>query len=401
MIKIGLIKEGKVPPDSRVVLPPKQASALMKKFPEIVIVVVEDFENRCFTNDEYIKHNIEIVNDVSDCDVLLGVKEVPVQQLIAGKTYLFFSHTIKKQEHNRILLQEVLKKKIRLIDYECLLDDKGIRLIGFGRFAGIVGAQHALIMWGKKTGRYNLKRAVEHYDLKEMISHYHNIDFGKMRIFVTGNGRVSHGVVEVLTQAGIKRLTPEDYIVYNGNDAVFCQCDMDELYENKQGRPFDFDHFFHTPQDYNCLFNRFWNSTDVLINGMFWNPSTERLFEKNDAIKPDFNVSVISDISCDINGSVPLTSHASTIDNPYFAFNRNTLELCEPFTENSIDIMTIDNLPNELPRDASEMFAEVMLEKVLPLIISDPQHPVLRHATIAENGHLTADFEYLKDFVEP
>jgi len=400
MLKIGLIKEGKVPPDSRVVLPPAYAQELMEKYPELLIVVVEDYENRCFSNEEYKNHNIEIVHDVSDCDLLLGVKEVPAEKLIAGKTYMFFSHTIKKQEHNKHLLKEIIRKKIRLIDYECLHDEKCVRLIGFGRFAGIVGAQHALVMWGLKSGNYSLKRAAEYHDIQEMFSHYDNTDFGTMKILITGNGRVSKGAAEVLKRANIMELSAYDYLNYSGNKPVFCICDMDVLYEHKNHEKFEFEHFFIHPEEFRCVFDKFSKSTDILINGMYWNPRAERLFEKNAVKNEDFRISVISDISCDINGSVPLTSHASTIAEPYFAFDRQTLINTKPFSENSLSLMTIDNLPNELPRDASEHFARVMIDKILPLFFENPQHEILHNATIAEHGKLGQFYQYLESYIE-
>ncbi|HPD65238.1 MAG TPA: NAD(P)-dependent oxidoreductase [Bacteroidia bacterium] len=399
MIKIGLLKEGKIPPDRRIVLTPHHALALMKKYPDIVVVVVEDNQNRCFTNNEYEHAGVEVVQDISDCNILLGVKEVPVNQLIEGKTYMFFSHTIKKQEHNRRLLQEILKKKIRLIDYECLHDVEGNRLIGFGRFAGIVGAQHALVMWGKYTGRYELKRAIEHHDYNLLIESNNNIDFGKVKIFVTGNGRVSKGAVELLEHAGIKKLTVKEYLAYQGDRPVYCQCDMDELYRHKKGKPFDFHHFFSFPEQYECVFDKFFTSTDILINGMFWSPKADRLFQPEDIKKDNFNIRIISDISCDINGSVPLTTRATTIDQPYFGVSRQNIQECEPFIKDEITMMTIDNLPNELPRDASAMFAEVMAERVLPLLIEQPDHPIIYNATIAADGKLNEPFSYLADYV--
>lgn len=399
MIKIGLLKEGKIPPDRRIVLTPHHASALMKKYPDIVVVVVEDNQNRCFTNNEYEHAGVEVVQDISDCDILLGVKEVPVNQLIEGKTYMFFSHTIKKQEHNRRLLQEILKKKIRLIDYECLHDVEGNRLIGFGRFAGIVGAQHALVMWGKYTGRYELKRAIEHHDYNLLIESNNNIDLGKVKIFVTGNGRVSKGAVELLEHAGIKKLTVKEYLAYQGDRPVYCQCDMDELYRHKKGKPFDFHHFFSFPEQYECVFDKFYASTDILINGMFWSPKADRLFQPEDIKKDNFNIRIISDISCDINGSVPLTTRATTIDQPYFGVSRRNLQECEPFTKDEITMMTIDNLPNELPRDSSAMFAEVMTERVLTLLIEQPDHPIIYNATITADGKLNKPFSYLADYV--
>ena len=152
-MKLALIREGKVPPDSRVPLTPEQCAYVLANHP--VEIVVEPSPIRCFADDEYREAGIALQNDLSDADVLLGVKEVPVEQLIPGKTYFFFSHTIKKQAYNRRLLQTILEKRIRLIDYEVLTDLNGRRLIAFGRFAGMVGAHNALYTFGRRSGLFS------------------------------------------------------------------------------------------------------------------------------------------------------------------------------------------------------------------------------------------------------
>ncbi len=398
MLKIGLIKEGKIPSDYRVALTPEQAYALMKKYSELEIIV-QSSEKRAFTDDEYRELGIKVTDDVSDCDILMGIKEVPVDMLIPGKTYLFFSHTIKKQPHNRKLLQEILNRNIRLIDYELLADENKVRLIGFGRFAGIVGAHYALMMWGLKKNYYNIKPAWQVHDYARLIEQYHSLYFGKPKILVTGGGRVSKGIVEILNNAGIREVSVDSYLNEEFHEAVYVQCDMDALYVPLNDKPFSFQEFFDYPERFECVFRKFIPQTDILINGMYWSPRAQRLFEKEEARKENFRIQIIADVTCDINGSVPLTYFPTTSIKPFYGIDRDTLEVTVPFGFNTIDMMTIDNLPNELPRDASHMFGEVLSTTIIPLLINEPENPILKRATIAENGQLTPDFNFLKDYV--
>ncbi|MEA3495651.1 MAG: NAD(P)-dependent oxidoreductase [Bacteroidota bacterium] len=397
--KIGLIKERKNPPDSRVALTPIQLSQLTATNNELIINI-ESSKARCFKDEEYRNLKLNVVENVSDCQLLLGVKEVPIEHLIEGKDYMFFSHTFKKQLYNRNLLKTVLKKNIRLIDYEIIVDENGIRLIGFGKYAGIVGTHYALLMWGKKTGAYDFKRAVECYDYNEMIKQYENANFGKARIIVTGTGKVSNGCILVLDKAKIKRVSSEEFLTKKFDEAVYLQIDVDEINKHKEGKAFEFQHFFDNPKDYESKFEKYLSKTDILINGMYWDIDAPRLFTKEDVTAKNFNIKVISDVSCDINGSVPITIKATTIANPYYGFDADKMQECDAFTKKSIDMMTVDNLPNELPRDASIMFGSVMLNKLIPLYLKDPHHEILQNATIAENGKLKEKFSYLQDYVD-
>jgi saccharopine dehydrogenase (NAD+, L-lysine-forming) len=399
MLKIGIKYEGKTPPDTRVALTPSELIKLKKKYP-MLDFRVEKSSTRCYSDQEYEEAGFAPVDDISDCDIIFGVKETQIPRLLEKKTYLFFSHVIKKQPYNREKLRTALERKIRLIDYELLKDDNGFRVIGFGRFAGIVGAHYALWMWGKKKRLFQIKRAVECKDYQEMIGQYQHLDFGNARIVVTGNGRVSKGAIEILQAAGIREVSPEEYLAQSFNEAVYVQLDVDKLYQRKDGESFEFQHFFDHPEAYDSTFENYIPKTNVLINGMYWDPNAPELFQKSRIQQNDFAIEVISDISCDIDGSVPITTRATTIADPVYGYSAREMKECEPFSEASIDMMTVDNLPNELPRDASSMFAEVLGEKIIPLFIEDPKHPCLQGATICEDGQLTEDFSYLQDYVD-
>ncbi len=396
--KIGIICEGKIPPDSRVSVVPVQCHLIQESHPDVEIEV-QSSDVRCFEDKEFEARGIRVVKEVSDCDILLGVKEVPVEQLVTEKTYLFFSHTIKKQPHNRKLLQEVIKKKIRLIDYECLTDEKGIRVIAFGRWAGIIGAHNGLYTWGKKTGKLLLKRVIEYKDFAELKENYRAIIVPPLRIIITGDGRVANGCVEVMELLKIKRVSPEDYLRNSFHDAVYAQLSPRDIYTHQSGKKFDLQEFFAKPQNFDCDFKRWYRQTDLMLNAIFWDPRAPRYFTLEEMRSPDFKIKAIADISCDINGSVPATLRATTIAEPVMGYDPVKQIDVAPFQPNTIDIMAIDNLPNELPRDASESFGEIMTHIVIPELLK-PHSEMIERATIAKDGNLMARFEYLGDYLE-
>ena len=399
MLKIGIKYEGKIPPDTRVPLIPENLVKLKAQFPDLEIKV-EKSATRCYKDEEYEKAGFRPVSDISDCDIIFGVKETKIDRLLANKTYLFFSHTIKKQDYNRKKLQKMLDRNIRMIDYEMLKDSDGNRIIGFGRFAGIVGAHYALWMWGRKRNAYQIKRAVECHDYAEMVSQYKDLDFGPAHIIVTGDGRVSKGAIEILKTANIKEVSPEDFLQKQFNQAVYVQLDVDKLYVHKENKAFDFQHFFSNPQEYNSQFEDYLIKGNVLINGMYWDPKAPRLFEKERIQQENFNVKIIADVSCDINGSVPITTRATTIADPVYGYSAENMAECSAFSAKSIDMMTVDNLPNELPRDASSLFGEVLSEKIIPLFIENTDHPILANASIVRGGKLTKQYTYLQNYVD-
>ncbi|MEZ5007070.1 MAG: NAD(P)-dependent oxidoreductase [Chitinophagales bacterium] len=399
-MKIGLIREGKTPPDSRVVLTPKQVKLALEQYKTIEIFV-QPSAHRCYSDEEYIKEGISIQEDLSDCDVLIGVKEIPINELYPNKIHFFFSHTIKAQPYNRKLLQAVLEKNIQLIDYECLTNDDGYRVIAFGRWAGIVGAHNGLYTWGKRTGSFKLKRANECKDYEELKSLYNAIDIPPIKIVVTGNGRVAQGSIEVLNAAGIKQVSPSEFLENQYDEAVFTQLNCSDLYIRKSDGGFDQNEFYKHPALYDTLFAPYQSKTDLFINAIFWDPKAPAYFTLEDMAAEDFSIKVIADITCDIapEASVPSTIRPSTIANPIYGFDPIEKNEVDPFGENSIDVMAVDNLPNELPRDASESFGDQFINEVLPELLKE-QSAFIDRASIAKNGDLTEKFEYLRSYVE-
>jgi hypothetical protein len=400
-MKIGILREGKLPHDKRVPFTPLQCKFLMEEF-EGLELVVQPSSFRCYSDEEYTSVGIALQEDLSECDVLMGVKEVPVNELLSGKRYLFFSHTIKKQEHNRKLLQEILRQKIQLIDYECLVDDQGNRVIGFGRYAGLVGTYNGIMAYGLKYGLFELKPAHLCLDKRELFEQLGSISLPNIKIVVTGGGRVANGALELLGVMGLRKVTSFEFLNYVYREPVYVQLHSEDYYRSKDGAAFSNKEFRMHPEQFDCTFaqsNGFASNCDLLVHCTYWDPRAQVLFTREQMRDPRFRISVIADVTCDIDGSIPSTTKPSTIDDKFYGYNPNTEQIEEPFAPSTITVMAIDNLPCELPRDASEGFGKHLMERVVPgLLGTDPG--LIERATIAKEGALTARFDYLSDFVQ-
>ncbi|MCB9316942.1 MAG: alanine dehydrogenase [Lewinellaceae bacterium] len=400
MYKIGIIREGKVPPDARTPLTPEQCSEILHRFP--VEILVEPSDIRCYKNTEYQERGIPMSDDLRNCDILIGVKEVPIDKLVAEKTYLFFSHTIKKQAQNRRLLQATLEKHIRLIDFEKLTDDRGDRLIAFGFYAGLVGAHNALWTYGRRSGAYTLPRMHACHDYSEVQATYKNVNLPPLRIVLTGGGRVAAGAVHNLHDFGIHQVSPKDFLSKDFDHPVFTQLFAQDYVQHRDGpRIFDKEHFYAHGEEYLSIFAPYAHRADIFINGIYYDRRAPKFFTTEELADPGFNVQVIADVSCDIgpDASIPVTLRPSTIVNPVYGIDRNTGLECPPFQANAVDVMAIDNLPSELPRDASQFFGRQLIDNILPELLHEHDSAIITRALITENGRLTAPYTYLSDYV--
>lgn len=396
MLTIGLIREGKTPTDNRVALTPAQCKWLLKNRPDVRILV-ESSPGRCFSDEEYRRAGITVTGNVSACDILLGIKEVPVQQLLPGKTYLFFSHTRKKQPHNQTMLHTMMDRGITLIDYECLEHEDGQRIIGFGFFAGIVGAHNGLMAFGKRTGQYQLEHVYRHKDYRALIHTYFGLKLPNIKIAVTGSGRVAHGILEIMNLVDVQEVEPEEYLQRSFTYPVYVHLKGRDLYRHTTTGDYNREHFHEHPDEYQCLFRQYLPHTDVLMNGIYWAQDIPRLFEWEDMQRPDFAVQTIADITDDTGGSIPCNLGDGTIDNPVYGVHRTTREKLTPYHKEGVDVMAVGNLPNELPRDASRYFGEQLLKHILHDLLGNGSVTIDR-ATILKNGQLTAPFDYLHHY---
>ncbi|WP_405293179.1 NAD(P)-dependent oxidoreductase [Algibacter sp. Ld11] len=398
-MKFAIIKERKNPPDRRVVFSPSKLVEAQKQFPQATFKV-ESSDIRVFPDSEYIKAGFEVSQDVSDCDVMLGVKEVPIDALIPNKKYFFFSHTIKKQPYNRKLLKAILDKNIELYDHETIVNSKGFRLIGFGRYAGIVGAYNGFRAWGLKFNSWELPKAGPLPNQQALINELNKLDLPNIKILLTGSGKVANGAQEMLDAMSIKSVSVTDYLNSAFHEPVYCKIDVLDYNKRKDGKEIDNQDFFDNPQDYESNFMRFAKVTDYYIAGHFFGDGAPYLYTRTDVKSPGFNIRVVADISCDVDGPVATTLKASTIADPIYGYDPQTEKEVDYKNDKAITIMAVDNLPCELPQDASEGFGDMFLKHVIPAFFNNDTDGVLKRAKMTGNAKLTQNFAYLQGYVD-
>jgi len=398
-MKFTLIKERKNPPDRRVVLSPQACQKITTDFPDAEIIV-ESSEVRVFKDAEYSKLGIQVSNDVSEADVMLGVKEVPIEALIPNKKYFFFSHTIKKQSYNRKLLRALLEKNIEFYDHETIVNSDNFRLIGFGYYAGVVGAYNGLRAYGLKFGDYNLPKAGTFKDRTELEAYLDNITLPNIKIVLTGKGRVGNGAKEILDHLKIREVSVDEYLIQEFNEAVYVQIDVLDYNKRIDGKQLDMYDFFNNATDYESTFMRFAKVSDLYMAGHFYGDGAPFLFTREDAKSKDFNIKVIADISCDVDGPIASTIRSSTIADPIYGYNPKTESEIDFMNENAIVVMAVDNLPCELPDNASRGFGSMFYNSVIPAFFNNDKDGVLERAKMTESGKLTKRFAYLQDYVD-
>ncbi|MDN3619894.1 MULTISPECIES: NAD(P)-dependent oxidoreductase [Polaribacter] len=398
-MKFGIIKERKNPPDRRVVFSPEKLQEFKEKYPEAAIKV-ESSDIRVFSDAAYKAAGLEVTENVSDCDVLFGVKEVPVNALINNKKYFFFSHTIKKQPYNRKLLLAILEKNIELYDHETIVRENGLRLIGFGRYAGIVGAYNGFRAIGLTNETFNLPKAESLDSQKELITELKKIKLPNIKILLTGNGKVAYGAKEMLDAMSIKEVSVDEYLNNSFSEPVYCLADVLDYNKRKDGQTLGNFDFYDHPEKYESDFIRFAKVSDFFIAGHFYGNGAPYLFTREDAKAKDFNIKFVADISCDVDGPVASTIKASTIADPIYGYNPQTESEVNYKDKGAIVVMAVDNLPCELPKDASEGFGEMFLENVIPAFFNNDKDGVLARAKMTENGKLTERFSYLQDYID-
>ena len=398
-MKFGIIKERKNPPDRRVVFSPDEL-AKVKQLYHGATVKVESSDIRVFTDSQYHNMGIEVTNDVSDCDVLFGVKEVPIDNLIPNKAYFFFSHTIKKQPYNRKLLQAILEKNIELYDHETIVDAHNRRLIGFGRYAGIVGAYNAFRAFGIKFELFKMPKAETLSGKDALIMHLKRLILPPLKIVVTGTGKVGNGAKEILDAMKIKEVSVENYLTKNYTQPVYTQIDVLDYNKRKDGQVLDFTDFHQNPTEYISDFERFTKVSDIYIAGHFYANDAPAILTREMLQANDCNIKVVADVSCDVNGPIACTLRASTIAEPLYGYLPSENKEVDVFHPAAIVVMAVDNLPCELPKDASEGFGEMFSEYVLPAFFNGDKDGILHRAKMTENGKLTERFSYLQDYVD-
>tara|TARA_Y100000589_G_scaffold177056_1_gene167883 strand:- start:38139 stop:39332 length:1194 start_codon:yes stop_codon:yes gene_type:complete len=396
-MQIGLLREGKNPPDKRVPFSPKQCRSIMLKYPKISIFI-QSSSIRCFKDSEYERNGVKVCEDLSMCDVIMGVKEVPVEMLIPNKVFFFFSHTIKKQPYNKKLLQEIIKQKIQLVDYETLVDENNKRIIGFGRYAGIVGCYNTFLAYGKKHNVYDLNYAHHLSNKLELESELKKVKLSKhFKIILTGLGRVASGAKEILDFLDIKFVNKNKFINKTYDYPVYTQLEPMDYYKRSDGSPSLKSDFYKFPEKYSSILLNYCHNVQILITGHYHAPNNPVILSNDDIKSTNFSINVIGDISCDINEPIASTIRPSTINDPIYGYNPISKSEDNYMKDDVIAVMAVDNLPCSLPKDASEDFGEVFIENLLPDLLNHGS--VIKRASITRNGSLTKKFKYLTDYI--
>ena len=398
-MKFGIIKERKNPPDRRVVFSPNEL-ARIKQIYQDAYIKVESSDIRIFTDEQYKNLGIEVANDISDCDVMFGVKEVPVENLIPNKSYFFFSHTIKKQPYNRKLLQAILEKNIDLYDHETIVDANNRRLIGFGRYAGIVGAYNSIRAFGIKFGLFKIPKAETLSGKEALIAHLKRVVLPPLKFVITGTGKVGNGAKEILDAIKIKEVSVENYLTKNYTQPVYAQIDVLDYNKRKDGQVLDFNDFYKNPTEYVSDFEKFTKVTEIFIAGHYYANESPVILTQEMLQSNDCKIKVVADISCDVNGPIACTLRSSTIAEPLYGYLAAENKEVDVFHPAAIVVMAVDNLPCELPKDASEGFGEMFMEHVIPAFFNGDKDGILQRAKITEKGKLTPRFSYLQDYVD-
>lgn len=398
-MKFAIITERKNPPDRRVVFSPETLLKAKQQFPEAEFMV-ERSGIRIFPDEAYQKLGFQVLEDVSLADVMIGVKEVPISALIPNKSYFFFSHTIKKQPYNRNLLLAILEKNITLYDHETLVDERNNRLIGFGRYAGLVGAYNGFRALGLREKIFSLPKVETLSDLVAVKAQLAQISIPNIKILLTGSGKVAFGAKEILDHLNIKEVSHAQYLTMAFTEPVYAMIDVMEYNKRKDGKVGDMFDFYTDPSGYESNFMPFAKQTDIFIAGHFYGNNAPFLFSREDAKSPDFKINLVADISCDIDGPVASTIRPSSIAEPFYGYDPKTEQEVAFDAKDAITVMAVDNLPCELPKDASEGFGDVFLERVLPSFFNSDKDGVLERAKVTEKGKLTPRFAYLQDFVD-
>ena len=402
LINIGIVRESRND-ENRTPLVPEHIKKYKESDPNINFII-QPSNNRCFSDEEYELSGAKINDNLNECSIIFGVKEIDSNILINNRTYLFFSHTFKinRQQKNieknkKDLLLSILNKKITLIDYENIRGKNGTRCLGFGRFAGIVGCYNTLNLLLRVIGKQSLASAYKIDDYERLVLNLKNLYFPKTKILVTGDGRVAKGVIELLKQTNIKAVSKKDFLEKKFDQPIFCNLETKDYVTNNSSSDFSLEHFINNPQDYSSSALQYLKETNILISAHYWDPSSPKIFENED-LKVLQNLKIVGDITCDINGSVPTTIRSTTIEEPNYWIERNSLKEIDE-NNDGIAVMAVDNLPSELPRDSSTEFSEGIINEVLPFLLKEDDGRIL-NGTITTDGSFLEKYNYLNNYIK-
>ncbi|MEF8848751.1 MAG: bifunctional lysine ketoglutarate reductase /saccharopine dehydrogenase family protein [Candidatus Thermoplasmatota archaeon] len=431
--KLGIRREDKNKWEKRTPLIPKHVKSLKEKYN--INTIIQPSKIRIYSNEEYKRSGAKIKEDLSECKIVLAVKEIPLSFFKEKQTYAFFSHTIKGQKHNIPMLKKMMEKKCNLIDYEKISDKSNRRLVFFGRFAGLAGMVDTLWAygkrlkkWGIKTEFSNIKKTTEYTDLNHIKKHLIEIaekikrnginkKFAPMIIGFAGYGNVSRGAQEIIDILPTKEIHPEKiktaYIEPSDRCIYKVIFKEENLVQPKdKNKEFKLQEYYDHPDRYTSVFEKYLPQLDILMNCIYWDERYPRLitqkYIKNNYISDqEFNPKIIGDISADIQGAIEITKKTTTPDQPVFIYNPKEEVIKENLKEDGIAVMAVDNLPCELPIDSSYAFSEKLwpfIPKMMKADFSkdfekiDLPHEI-KKAVILHKGNLTKRYQYMNNFL--
>lgn len=426
---IGIRREDKNKWERRVPLVPEHVGKL--KTEHNVETILQPFERRSIGRTEYEAAGAAFNEDLSECPFILAVKEIPVDLLMPEKTYMYFSHTIKGQDYNMPMLKKLMDLKCTLIDYECIKDEKGRRLVFFGKYAGLAGMIDAFYGYGQRlknegfeTPLLKIKPAYEYADLKDAKKHISAVAKEIAEVGLpaekapyvfgfAGYGNVSQGAQEIFDIMPHKVVEPDELGSMTGkSNKQFVKVVFKEEHIVKPAAmsiPFELQDYFKHPEKYKEKFQEsYLQYLSVLINAIYWDERYPRLLTKNYLKKhPDQKLDVVCDISCDIDGSIEFTYKATESDNPAYVYNPTTESFEDGFGTNGIVNIAVDNLPTELPKDSSYEFSKSLIPFIPGIVAADMDVPFdkcdlpqeIKHAVILYKGELTPAYKYIEEYL--
>ena len=435
MIRIGIRHEDKYAAERRAPLVPAHVARLVKELG--VEVRVQESAKRIFSDEEYRAAGATIVPDMHDCDIVLGVKEIPEKWFLPGQTYVFFSHVIKGQPYNMPMLKKMMELGCNLIDYERVLDDFNRRMIFFGRYAGLAGAINTLWTLGLRlkyfgydTPFLHLRQAHHYSSLQEAREAVSKVGFliasqglpnelAPFTLGVTGYGNVSNGVQEILSLLPVQEIHPADLpqLKNDCSNNLLYRVTFREEHISAPNSPFtlfDLDEYYAHPENFHGIFEQYLPHLSVLINGMYWDERYPRILTRaymQQHFMPGMRprLVVVGDITCDPNGSVEATLKGTYIEDPIFVYHPESHSLTSGSEGEGLQVMAVDILPSEMPRDSSMAFSSVLRNFVKDLIHADFNAPApeatglpapLRKALILHKGKLTPDYLYIQNHLK-
>ncbi len=428
--KIGIIGEHK-PGEARIPLTPAQIQQLKIENPQLSISV-QPSEQRKFQDAEFSSLGIDMPADLKAADLVMAVKEIAIKDIHSQQAYLYFSHTIKGQNYNMPMLQHILDVGATLLDYELISDEHDRRLVFFGRHAGLAGMVNSLWSYGERqkvlgvdSPFFKIKQAQDYKDLAEIKSSLKDLApeitawlAGKPALVVgiTGYGNVAKGAQEILDILPLVELSADDLLSVDLSDysgkivkVVFKEIDMFETIDRSSS--FELQDYFDHPEKYQSKFNTYLNKMNILVSCIYWDTPYPRLITL-DEIKAHYAESpsllVVGDITCDIDGAIQFNSGSTLSPDPVYVYDPETGEKTMGFQGNGVLLMAVDNLPTELPREASEAFGEALLPFVPAMGACDYSKPFeeldlpleVKKAVIAHGGQLTPDYKYIEKYLK-